>query len=91
MRYITRFGKIFVICLLIVLVYTLVQGWQEAGAIGFLQGSTTNRLLGFLEYWLFWIILYTGPFFLLVTFVLAVVVMVLTLIFDFGIALLHKR
>ena len=91
MKYIIRFGKIFVICFLIVLAYTVIQGWQEAGAIGYLKGNIADRPLGFLEYWLFWIILYTGPVFLIAAIVLAVVVTALTLFYDVGIALLNKR
>lgn len=59
--------------LLVALIYTLVGAWPEAHQNGVAEGTLPMRILGWLEYWLFWIVLYSGPLFLMMAVALAVV------------------
>lgn len=87
MRYFKRFGWCFLISFTIVLAYTLFAAWDEAGDIGFLEGNAFDKVAGLLNYWLFWIALYTGVFYLIVSFVLALLLTFITILYDLALAL----
>ena len=91
MRYLIRFGRIFVVFLAIVIVLSLVVAWDEAGDIGFLAGNMKDKVTGLFEYWLFWVVLYTGPFYLMVTLALALLLTLVTIIYEFSVAQLRGK
>ena len=87
MRYVKRFGWCFLISFTIVLAFTLFAAWDEAGDIGFLEGDIFDKVAGFLNYGLFWGVLYTGVFYLIVCFVLALLLTSITVVYDLALAL----
>lgn len=91
MKFLARYAKCFLICFVLILLYTFIAAWDEAGQIGFLNGSLLHQSANYFKYWLFWIVLYTGPFFLIVTVVLALLIFLVTLLYEFCIALLKRR